>query len=83
MPQNCSRLDDDQAHRKALTRLAEVAGAECAERVYWDPVHHLQGHVDVDGTHLVVIATRDDDHTPLVLSECEWDALRRGALTAA
>jgi hypothetical protein len=46
-------------------------------------VHHLQGHVDVDGQHLVVIAPRDDEHTPLVLSDSEWEALRRGSVVAA
>jgi hypothetical protein len=51
--------------------------------VRWDSDHHLQGHVDVRGQHLVVIAPRDDDHTPLVLSEAEWDALRRGWMSAA
>lgn len=77
------RFDDVEAHERAMRRLAEVAGAECTERVTWDPDHHLQGHVDVGGTHLVVIAPRDDEHQTLVLSEREWDAVRRGCLTDA
>ena len=77
------RYDDVEAHERAMRRLAEIAGPECTERVTWDPDHHLQGHVDVDGTHLVVIAPRDDEHQTLVLSEREWDALRRGCLTGS
>jgi len=82
MPQT-RRLDDDQAHRRALRELADRAGAECCADVCWDPVHQLQGHVDVDGRHLVVIAPRDDEHRPLVLDDAEWDALRRGCVAAA
>ena len=77
------RLDDQQAHKRALDHLARCVGDDCAERVCWDPVHHLQGHLDVDGTHLVVIAPRDDEHDPLVLSEADWDALRHGGLVPA
>ena len=77
------RLDDEQAHERALRRLAEIAGEQCVDRVAWDPEHHLQGHVDVGATHLVVIAPRDDEHAPLVLSASEWDALRRSCLRAA
>ena len=71
------RFSDEQAHERALRHLAECVGPECADRVCWDPDHHLQGHVDVDGRHLVVIASRDDAHDPLVLTEQEWALLRR------
>lgn len=77
------RFDDQAAHDRALEHLAAVAGDECLSRVCWDTEHHLQGHVDVAGRHLVVIAARDDEHDPLVLSETEWDALRRGSPTPA
>jgi hypothetical protein len=77
------RLNDHQAHERALELLSSVHGPECASRVCWDPVHQLQGHVDVAGEHLVLIATRDEVHDPLVLTEQDWDALRRGCLTAA
>lgn len=82
MPNRCQRLDDDHAHRRALELLAAVAGPDCVSRVCWDCEHHLQGHVDVDGEHLVLIAPRDDEHEPLVLSEDEWDALRHGLVSA-
>lgn len=72
------RLSDEQAHERALQHLADCEGDECAERVSWDPDHHLQGHVDIDGRHVVVIAPRDSEHDPIVLSEADWDALKRG-----
>lgn len=83
VPHQNERFDDDQAHEHALQRLASVADPECAARVRWDPDHHLQGHVDVDGRHLVVIAARDDGHEPRVLSEADWDALRHGCESLA
>ncbi len=70
------RLDDDRAHARAEAALSEVVG--CSHTIRWDDDHCLQGHVDHDGAHLVVIACRDAEHEPLVLSEDEWDALRRG-----
>jgi hypothetical protein len=70
------RLDDDRAHARAHDHLVAAVGCDCDIR--WDDEHCLQGHVDLDGCHLVVIACRDDAHEPLVLSEDDWDALRRG-----
>jgi hypothetical protein len=70
------RFDDARAHARAHDRLVAAVGCEC--EIHWDADHCLQGHVDLDGSHLVVIACRDDAHQPLVLSEDEWDALRRG-----
>lgn len=75
------RLDDARAHARARDRLVAVVGCDCEIR--WDADHCLQGHVDLDGSHLVVIAGRDDTHEPLVLTESEWDALRRGIPVAA
>jgi hypothetical protein len=72
------RFDDDQAHQRAERYLASVLGADCAGEVCWDGDHHLQGHLDHSGEHLVVIAPRDDEHDPIVMSETEWDACRRG-----
>jgi hypothetical protein len=81
MAQLHSRLDDEQAHQEALAYLAAVLGPECVAGVCWDLDHHLQGHLEVRGEHLVVIAPRDVDHHPLVLSEAAWDALRHGDLS--
>jgi hypothetical protein len=74
------RFNDDEAHQLAEQYLASVVGAECACAVRWDGEHHLQGHLDLSGKHLVVIAPRDDEHDPIVMSETEWDACRRGHL---
>ena len=82
MPGRCLRVDDDRAHELALLHLAQVVGTDCPTEICWDPDHHLQGHVEVAGRHLVVIAARDTDHAPLVLSEDDWDALRHGCLAA-
>lgn len=79
MPHN--RLNDQQAHDRALEHFAAICGAQWVDCVLWDLEHQLQGHVDVAGQHLVLIATRDDEHEPLVLSESDWDALRRGCRT--
>lgn len=81
------RLDDETSHELAIDYLAAVLGMgapELAPEVRWDPEHHLQGHVVIGGEELVVIAVRTTDHTPVVLSEAEWDAFRRrGAAVAA
>lgn len=83
MAEHRARLDDEQAHERALQLLARLLGCDCSDRVCWDPDHILQGHVDLHGDHLVVIAPRDDDHGPLVLSEADWDALRHGVTAGA
>ncbi len=83
MPHHGERVDDDRAHQRAVRHLATMIGADRATGVCWDPDHHLQGHLDVAGQHLVVIAARDDEHAPLVLSEADWDALRHGCVPAA
>jgi hypothetical protein len=75
------RLSDEQAHERALRHLVTCLGADCSAEVCWDPDHHLQGHVDVDGRHLVLIAPRDDVHDPRLLVEADWEALRRGRPT--
>ena len=63
--------------------LAAVAGSKPAPVVAWDPEHHLQGHTEIDGQHVILIAPRDDEHRPLVLTEAEWDELRRLSMSAA
>ena len=77
------RFDDDQAHQRAERYLASVLGKNFACEVHWDGDHHLQGHLDHSGRHLVVIAPRDDEHHPIVMSETEWDTCRRGHLAIA
>ena len=45
----------------------------------WDSTHRLQGHVHLDGHELVVIATRDVSHRPVVLTAPGWDEVRRSS----
>ena len=82
MPDRCRQINDERAHELASFHLSLVVGADRTTEICWDPDHHLQGHVEVAGQHLVVIAARDSDHAPLVLSEDDWNALRHGYLAA-
>jgi hypothetical protein len=79
-----SRLDDDAAHALAVAHLADVLGCDHVPPIHWDPKHHLQGHVAIGEKELVVIAVRTTDHTPIVLSEADWDSFhRRGTVAVA
>ncbi len=78
-----TRLGDEQAHRMAERHLAAMTGCRRSPQVAWDPEHHLQGHAVINGEHIVVIAPRDEAHMPLVLSEADWDELRRVSMSAA
>ncbi len=72
------RFDDDAAHRCAVDHAVRALGLAADPIVVWDAEHHLQGHLDVSGHHLVLIAPRTGDHAPRLLAEDEWDAVRRG-----
>ena len=71
------RLDDETAHDRAVRHVAHELGLGTPPTVSWDSDHHLQGHLDVAGTHMVLIAPRTDDHMPLLLTDSDWDAFRR------
>jgi hypothetical protein len=71
------RLDDETAQERAVRHVANELGLGTPPNVSWDGDHHLQGHLDVAGTHMVLIAPRTDDHMPLLLTDADWDALRR------
>lgn len=74
-----TRLDDNTAHDRAIRHAIDELGLERAPRVCWDTEHQLQGHLDIDGRHLVLIATRRDDRRPLLLTDGAWDRLHRAA----
>jgi hypothetical protein len=78
-----TRLDDDQAHDLAVRHLADVLGTSRLPAVCWDEDHHLQGHLDVAGHHMVLIATRTPDRCPLLMTDEDWDSLRRTHCHAA
>jgi hypothetical protein len=71
------RLDDDAAHDRAVQHVADALGLSAPPAVAWDADHHLQGHFEVAGSHMVLIAPRTSDHDPLLLTDEDWDALRR------
>lgn len=77
-----TRYTDDAAHRHAIEHAVVVLGLDAEPSVTWDRDHHLQGHLDVSGVHLVLIAARTDDHDPRLLTESEWDGLRHGLAAA-
>jgi hypothetical protein len=78
-----NRLTDDEAHDLAVRHLASVLGSNRLPEIAWDVDHHLQGHLDVAGHHMVLIATRTRDRSPLFLTDEDWDSLRRTHCHAA
>jgi hypothetical protein len=72
-----NRLNDDEAHDLAVRHLAGLLGSSAVPEICWDCEHHLQGHLDVEGHHMVLIAPRTLDHAPLLLSDEDWDSVRR------
>ena len=61
---------------RAYDYLVQLTGTR-PQRLTWDSTHRLQGHVQLAGKELVVIATRDSSQWPVVLTEPGWDAVRR------
>ena len=45
----------------------------------WDSTHRLQGHAHHHGHELVVIATHEASHKPVVLTAPGWDEVRRSS----
>ncbi len=70
------RLDDEAAHRRAIEHAILALGLDAEPCVVWDLDHHLQGHLDISGRHLVLIAARTDRRAPRLLTEDGWDWLR-------
>ncbi len=78
-----TRLNDDEAHDLAVRHLADLLGSSTLPEIAWDVDHHLQGHLDVEGHHMVLIATRTSDRCPLLMTDEDWDSLRRTHCHAA
>ena len=78
-----NRLNDEEAHDLAVRHLAELLGSSTLPSIAWDVDHLLQGHLDVAGHHMVLIATRTTDRSPLLLTDEVWDSLRRTHCHAA
>ena len=67
---------DRECQARAYAYLVELIG-DRPEKLTWDVTHRLQGHVHLASHELVVIAPRDTEHQPIVLTEPSWDAVRR------
>lgn len=70
------KLPDAECWARACDYLMSLLGT-APDGLCWDATHHLQGHVQVAGHELVVIASRDDSHHVLVLTPQDWDEIRR------
>ena len=73
---NTSTTSVTKCRARAYAYLTELIGSS-PEALTWDATHRLQGHVHVGRRELVVIATRDAAHAPVVLTAPGWDAVRR------
>lgn len=73
---------NDTAHRYAIGHAVATLGLDHEPAVTWDDDYQLQGHLDVSGRHLVLIATRTHDRSPRLLTEDEWNCLRHGLAAA-
>ena len=67
---------DIECQARASEFLTELIGS-AAENLLWDDTYHLQGHSQLHGRELVVIAPRDEHHQTVVLTAEDWDAVRR------
>ena len=66
---------DQECRAIACEFLVEVLGALPSD-LTWDSRHHLQGHAHVGEREVVVIAPRDDQHRPVLVTAEDWDAIR-------
>jgi hypothetical protein len=70
---------DRECQARAFAYLVELIGDRPAS-LTWDSRHHLQGHVNLrinrGCLELVVIAPRDADHEPVVMTAASWEAVR-------
>ena len=70
------RGTDAECRKRATDFLTGVIGC-LPDDLRWDETFHLQAHAHLSGHELVVIASRDDAHQPIVLTAMDWDQVRR------
>jgi hypothetical protein len=70
------RRADDECQTSAGDFLRSLIGA-APDDLLWDDIHHLQGHAHCSGREIIVIASRDSSHHPLVLTLADWETIRR------
>jgi len=66
------RRPDADCRARACRLFAEVVGAP-QWLLRWDETHHLQAHAHVGGRDYVLIASRDEEHEPVLLDKDAWD----------
>ena len=66
---------DTECHARAHEFLVGLIGS-APDDLTWDDTHRLQGHAHLGGRELVVIAPRDNAHSPVVLTTQDWDQVR-------
>jgi hypothetical protein len=76
------RFDDETARGRAIEHAVSVLGLAASPAVAWRHDYRLQGHLDLGGRHLVLIAPRTGDHLPRLFTEHEWECLRHGVAAA-
>jgi hypothetical protein len=69
------RRNDLECQASAGRFLTELIGA-APDDLIWDGKHHLQGHARCAGREIIVIASRDEAHRPVVLTVEDWDTIR-------
>ena len=66
---------DTECRARAREFLVGLIGS-VPDDLTWDGTHRLQGHANLSGRELVVIAPRDDAHSTVVLTAQDWDQVR-------
>ena len=74
-PARTIRRGDDECQASAREFLRELIGS-VPDDLLWDGDHHLQGHAHWSGREIIVIAPRDEEHRPVVLTVEDWDTIR-------
>jgi hypothetical protein len=75
-PGVAARRDDAVCQTSAGDYLRALIG-DAPDDLLWDEHHHLQGHAHCGGHEIIVIAARDDQHSPIVLTPEDWNGIRR------
>jgi hypothetical protein len=74
-PSNPAATNIKKCQANAHAYLVGLIGGRA--ELLWDSTHCLQGHVRLGRHEIVVIATRDASHHPVVLTAPNWEAVRR------
>jgi hypothetical protein len=76
------RRNDAEARESASQFLTSLVGAR-QTHLSWDLTFRLQGHAHVGPCELIVIASRDRQHTTVVLTVDDWARVRHNGCNCA